>query len=277
MQKVRNLKRRGASLAAGVAALLMSFSCAQSRPSAESDQTGLADGVLSEVGKKTIYFAHQSVGYNILDGIGYYGGSALSLRDISSDVRGSFPEGPVFAHSTIGENTKPLEKLSDFAYRIENGIGGKADIAALKFCYVDFDRDTDAARLFEAYSSEIERLKGKFPGLTFVHFTVPLTVTKSDLKTRIKGLLGREPEGSAENLVRQRYNELIRSAYPGAVFDIARIESTRPDGAREEGLLGGERYYSLLDSYSTDGGHLNEYASRLAAREFLTLLSAINK
>lgn len=277
MQKVRNLKRRGASLVAGCAALIMSLSCAQSRPAAETEGSGVAEEVLSKLGKRTIYFAHQSVGYNILDGVGYYGGTALSLQDISADQGVSFPQGPVFAHSTIGENTKPLTKLSDFAYRIENGIGGAADIAALKFCYIDFDRDTDVDALFKAYSAEIARLQGKFPRLSFVHFTVPLTVTKRDLKTRIKGLLGREPEGAAENLVRQKYNELVRSAYPGAVFDIARVESTRPDGAREEGLLGGERYYSLLDSYTTDGGHLNEYASRLAAREFLTFLSTINK
>ncbi len=57
------------------------------------------------------------------------------------------------------------------------------------------------------------------------------------------------------------------------IFDLARIESTRPDGTRNEFDWNGQVAYSMLDAYSSDGGHLNEIGRRLAAEELIHTLS----
>ena len=35
----------------------------------------------------------------------------------------------IFAHSRVGKNTDPKSKVNEFVKFVENGIGGKADIA----------------------------------------------------------------------------------------------------------------------------------------------------
>lgn len=51
-------------------------------------------------------------------------------------------------------------------------------------------------------------------------------------KALVKRLLGRAPYGTVENVRREEYSRLLRQAYAGRepVFDLARVESTAPDG-----------------------------------------------
>ena len=119
-------------------------------------------------------------------------------------------------------------------------------------------------------------LKNKYPKTTFVHITVPLVTTKATWKTWIKKLIKKEFIWEYDNNVaRNKYNELVRKEYDGnePVFDLAKVESTYPDGKRAEFERNGERHYSLVPDYTHDGGHLNASGRKIVAEQLLILLA----
>ena len=160
---------------------------------------------------------------------------------------------------------------------LNNGIGGKLNIAFLKFCYVDINANTDVKKMFDSYKSAVEKLKKKYPNVIFVHFTAPLTTREKGIKTFAKKILGRKLRGYDDNLKRNEYNELLKSEYLGKepVFDIAKIESTFPSGKRNEFKKDGVTYYALCNEYTTDGGHLNKKGRKIVAEQLLILLATL--
>ncbi len=221
-----------------------------------------------------IYFGHQSVGYNIVDGLAQIKKEDPRIKlDIVELNEASRLSKPVFAHSEVGENEDTHAKMQDFSERLEKGIGASADIAFFKFCYVDVTRHSDIEALFAEYKKTMESLSKKYPRITFIHTTVPLTVSETSVRSVIKTVLGREDN----NVKRNRYNEMLRREYGGKapVFDIALAESTHPDGTRSSFTKGGATYYSLAPEYSDDGGHLNEQGQRAVAQELLVLLAKL--
>jgi hypothetical protein len=72
--------------------------------------------------------------------------------------------------------------------------------------------------------------------------------------------------------------ELLIKQYEGKepIFDIAKIQSTYPDGNRCTFSKFGERYYSMVPGYFSDGGHLNETSRKKVAEQFLILLAKLN-
>jgi hypothetical protein len=94
---------------------------------------------------------------------------------------------------------------------------------------------------------------------------------------KVKQLLGRPLKSTLSNIKREEYNQLIRSAFPKElVFDLARIESTRPDGKPENHPSGTNPVPALLPDYTYDGGHLNALGMKVVAVEFLNFLAAQN-
>ena len=88
--------------------------------------------------QKRIYFGHQSVGSNIVQGINMIAREYPFVR--LSVVEGdslSFFDTPVFAHSKAGDNQDPKSKTRALAQLMYQGVGEKVDIVLLKFCYVD--------------------------------------------------------------------------------------------------------------------------------------------
>ena len=79
---------------------------------------------------------------------------------------------------------------------MEHGIGGKADFAFLKFCFVDVNSNTDIENVLSDYKKTMSRLKSKYQDTTFIHFTVPLGTTKTTWKTWIKKLMGKRRSGN---------------------------------------------------------------------------------
>jgi hypothetical protein len=66
----------------------------------------------------------------------------------------------------------------------------------------------------------------------------------------IQGFEGRglitEAAGQADNVAGERFNALIRGEYAGHhLFDIAAIESTKPDGTRVSGSYDDQGYFAL--------------------------------
>ena len=233
---------------------------------------------LRTVSSVTVFFGHQSVGYNILDGIkDIYDGSDGVRINISETYSIEEAAKPVFAHGRIGKNGDPIGKIDAFTEYVEGGIGDEAQITFMKFCYVDFGPDTDYEALFQHYRNTMTRLREQFPKTTFIHLTVPLVTRETGIKATAKKLLGRSLSGTEDNLVRMRYNDELKKEYQGKepVFDIAGIESTFPNGERNVFSLDGEKYYALIPEYTTDGGHLNEKGRRVVAARLVQLLATV--
>jgi hypothetical protein len=79
------------------------------------------------------------------------------------------------------------------------------------------------------------------------------------------------------NILRNEYNQKLRKEYnkSGALFDLAKVESTYPDGRRSTFEKNGKSYYCLVPDYTDDGGHLNEIGRKMVAEQFLILLAEL--
>jgi hypothetical protein len=240
--------------------------------------SGIAPDDLAKVSGMKIFFGHQSVGMNILDGVpGVYAAHHMAAPPIEQDRTRAGQDGGFIDHAYIGENEKPLTKIQDFDTQMRSGLGQQVDVAMMKFCYVDITTHTDVTALFTRYRETMAALEQDFPDVTFVHVTVPL-MTEPGLLSRLKSwLTGSSRYGPAENAARERLNALIRREYAGDhLFDLAAIESTAPDGSRSAGTYRDQPYYRLYDGYASDSGHLNGEGARIAAAAWLQAIAQIS-
>jgi hypothetical protein len=230
--------------------------------------------------EKKIYFGHQSIGFNILAGVRdiMVENPLIKLNIVETQNSADF-ENPVFAHSTVGSNTKPKSKIDAFANILEKGIGEQADIAFFKFCYVDFHTRTNVETVFNEYKTTISHLREKFPQLRLIHSTVPLTSKQTGPTAWIKKAMGKSLRGYEGNIKRNQFNQLLKTEYEGKdpVFDLAKVESTFPNGKRSSFTKDGIIYYTLVPDYTDDGGHLNEIGRKIIAEQFLIFLANIVK
>jgi lysophospholipase L1-like esterase len=249
----------------------------------QSEQTFGADrlepGRLQALAGKTIFFGHQSVGQNIVEGARELAGALEmgGLRIVEAEQPDRVQPG-AFLHAHVGRNGDPASKVRDFSHYLEqvSSAGGTGpDFAFVKLCFVDIGIQTDVEEVFTMYKESMARLEAAHPQTTFVHFTVPLTVKSSGLKPLIKRVLGQPVYGVNDNIKREQYNQLVREYYDGKepVFDLAEIESTLPDGSRVAYRKGDSTYYALAKEYTGDGGHLNQAGRRIAAEHLLLFLA----
>ena len=238
---------------------------------------------LTAVARTRVFFGHFSVGMNVLNAIpGVYADHGVSAPPIEQGCAEPGPNGGFIAHQFIGENHKPQLKLEDFDRTMRGGMGRQVDVALMKFCSVDITTSTDVDALFARYRDTMGALERDFPNVTFIHVTVPLTTEPdlfTQLKTRLKTLLGRR-DGRAQpaNVARERLNALIRGEYAGRhLFDLAAIESTKPDGTRVSGRYDDQGYFALYDGYASDMGHLNAVGAPLAATAFLEAIAQASR
>ncbi len=229
----------------------------------------------SKLEKQKIYFGHQSVGNNMLDGIravmAEHPGIKLNIvetRDLASVGVG------VLAHSKVGKNEDPVSKTNDFVEIMDAGLGGKTDIAFHKYCYIDANGTTDVKKVFSNYREQINYLQLKYPATSFIHITMPLTTVQTGPKALIKKMLGKPVGGVDANMKRNEFNKLLIDTYKGnaPVFDLAKIEATRPDGTETTFKKDGVEYLSMFEDYTNDGGHLNKLGQKAIAEKFLIFL-----
>jgi hypothetical protein len=230
---------------------------------------------------KRIFFGHQSVGYNIIDGLTDI---AQERDDVKLDIvetreAAEFAR-PLFAHAQVGRNGDPASKIESFRGVVDGGLGDKVDIAFFKFCYVDVTRDSDPKKTFDSYRAAMEDLERRYPRIRFIHATVPLCSTpkgiEKNLKQSIKLLIGK-PGVLDDNVMRERYNKLLRDAYSGKepVFDLALIESINPEDLKCYAATKAGKVPVMAPEYTQDGGHLNIRGRRKAAEHLLVLLVRI--
>lgn len=232
--------------------------------------------VWREIAGKKIYFGHQSVGYNILNGVRQVlqQNPQIPLTIEETYDPDNFKSGTI-AQSQIGYNGNPKSKLDMFAYFTKAAGSDRADIMFFKFCYLDINKNTDVEAVFNDYKEKYAQLERQYPETTFIHLTVPLTTIQTGVKAMIKKVVGRPLGGVDDNIKRCEFNELLRATYAGKkpLLDIAALESTFPDGQRASFEANGKTYYHLVPEYTSDGSHLNAKASRMVAEKLLLTIA----
>lgn len=226
--------------------------------------------------RKKIYFGHQSVGENIIDGILSLPTSKVGGLAIKESFNSESFKDHNFLHSSIGKNGDPLGKIADFKKKIDSGMGRKADIAFAKLCFWDIQKTSDLDKIFSEYKTTVDGLKKEYPDTIFMHITVPLMSHSNGIMARIKRLF-RDDNGDLANIKRNELNNKILNEYQGKepLFDIAKFESTLPSGERVYFVKDGKNYYYLPDEYTQDGGHLNEKGRKFVAEQMLIELADV--
>jgi hypothetical protein len=225
--------------------------------------------------EKRIYFAHMSVGYNIINGIE----EVLRENNIDFPVREivkdsiTMPE-PGLYHSSIGRNGDPQLKMKSFKKICTNDlIEQKADIAMMKFCYADITKSTNIDTIFEEYLRTVEQIKAANPRITLVHSTVPLMAYQSNMKERLRNLLIGDKGNVNRNLLNRKILEYFAGKDP--VFDLAAIEASTASEKKCTFKYKGSAYLCMNPLYTNDGGHLNKRARKMIGCEFMSFLADV--
>lgn len=274
----RHSARRSAAAGALLAIGSGALACApEAAPPSPVEISAVLDSVSpaqwSALASRRVYFAHMSVGGNIVDGIAVLVRERpdLGLRLVRSSDPDSV-EGGALIHNFVGENGDPTGKCADFARIILSAQHRPVDVGAQKFCYADFGKQSDPDSVFAEYARRTEALRNQQPGLRIVHVTAPLLVSRFDVKDVARKILGKMT--SKEQLAKvRRFNDLLRARYAGVdpIFDLAALEAS---GGLPYTTLPADQ--SLAVSIATpDGGHLNEAGQRALAAHFLAFLATL--
>lgn len=201
--------------------------------------------------QRKVFFGHQSVGQNLVDGAKAIGFPFQSVDSGSAYDKATWGEGKV------DTNGNPQLKISSFkAFLQAKGIGNAVEVAGFKFCWIDFKSDTDGAALLGKYDDEVKALKAAFPKLAILHMTPPLTTDEPKL-----------------NEVRWKFGRSLLDRYKGdgLVVDLAEVISTKTDGT----VCAKKGTPRLCDEWSSDEGHLNGAGSERAAKAFVVALQRL--
>lgn len=230
---------------------------------------------LERIAGARILFGHQSVGRDVLEGL-----RALAQQCDRSvriaPLESALHDAPGIFSVHIGRNGDPASKCDAFADLLLRPDRPRYDIAMMKFCHADLSDATPLSpgALLECYDRMVTTLRSERPDVRLVHITMPLRARPSGVRTQLKRWLGRRVLADEANALRQNFNEGLRARYTDEpIFDLARVESTLPDGAHCSHTQQGRAVDSLARMYTHDGGHLNELGRRHAASALLDALS----
>lgn len=233
---------------------------------------------LETISRARIFFGHQSVGRDLLDGLEVLAGQqGVALRLVEGAPQDTLPG---LFHTKVGQNRNPQSKCEAFGkFLAENPIpeGRTWDVVAFKFCYVDLGgkvglTPTDLLGMYQAALAEVKKTQ---PGLRIMHVTVPLKSDPAGLKSRLSRWLGRGTANDADNILRNEFNRLLLAEYgKEPFFDLAEAESTLPDGRRTGFRQGDRAYYTLASEYTYDEGHLTAEGKAWVAKAFVRDLAA---
>lgn len=241
------------------------------------DGSGTKDAaeLLENVASLKIYFGHQSVGNDILDGVEQWENeTGVHLKKVESKDFSSVGDASL-VHFGVGSNTDPRSKIDDFVTLVEQIPLEDSPVAFFKLCYVDITGDTDIEPLYEYYKEKMLYLKESSPNIRFMVSTVPLKGRQKGIKAIVKKLLGRQPTGVLGNIKRNEFNERLIKEFKGVlpIFDLGGIESTRPDGTIETYSFKGYEYACMHKNYTYDYGHLTELGAKTLSYNLLAFLA----
>lgn len=205
----------------------------------------LTPAELTRLRSANVLWGHQSVGRDLI-------GGANALGFPFTTVSAAADYGRVhLGEALIAENRDPERKIRSFnELFVGRTIGSAVQVAAFKFCWIDFNSDTDLDALLTHYTQAVEQAQQRYPTVRFFHVTPPIT---SD-----------EPR---ENRIRVEFGRRLRERFAAraVVLDLSEIQSTRDDGSR----CVRDRAPVLCDTYRSDEGHFNPDGARRAAKAFL--------
>jgi len=231
--------------------------------------------VAAEIKLTSWFFAHASVGNNLLRGIEGLKGADPDLFQLSVSRTGEYPpddtESGVIYEIDRG-NPGALAKIELFeTYLAQNGWGLKVGAAVSKFCYIDdvkpdqtltaAENQQAARTLASDYVNSMENLESRFPAVSFVYTTMP--VTRDDL---------------AGNYMRLLFNNEVRgycAKNQKILFDIADIESHDQGGKARTGTYEQVPVEMLVFAYTNDGGHLSDRGQKQLAKGWYAVAAFI--
>ena len=252
-----------APVKAGLLVLAVAFLGFSSESNAQEQAVSLTKA--ERAAKQRVLFGHQSVGENILSGVRTLADEnnvKLTITESRSD-RGKTP---AIFQFMVGRNGDPLGKIKDFVST--SSSFADIDVAMVKICYVDLNRNSDATAVAKTYADAIKNLERAHPSTRFIAITSPLTVLPSGAKAWMKSLIrGRSPE-LADNAKRKDFNDYLRKEFDkDHLFDLATLEA-------EKAVDDGKEIEVMRPSLTDDGGHLNDAGQRLVGAAFIKLLAA---
>lgn len=227
---------------------------------------------LRVVAGERIFFGHQSVGRNVLAGMAQFSGEIRIVSGVPPDR----VDGPALMEAAVGRNGEPATKDRDFLTDIQH-MNRPGEIAMYKYCFTDISASSDPVAVFGQYRETLRMAEALHSGLRVIPMTMPITTAESGWKRLAKSLLGKTTDLEL-NRRRMRFNELLRREFSERpILDVARYESTYPDGSRHVRTMDGEQVEILADEYTTDGSHLNEAGRRWVAARFIAELAEIGR
>jgi hypothetical protein len=191
-----------------------------------------------------VFFGHQSVGWNTLEGVESLGGFTVD------EISGASSYGtPKIGHAYLDSNTQPLDKMQNFDVMMGR-IGSTVQVAGMKLCWIDFESGTNVTNLQNTYKATITKVKAAYPNVHLFHVTTPVKTDEASL-----------------NAMRLQYGDWLKNTYKNEaiVLDLAAVQSTQPNGAAC--TSGGTR--NMCAAYASDEGHLNATGQARAAKAFL--------
>tara|TARA_Y100001933_G_scaffold261055_1_gene314760 strand:+ start:21702 stop:22466 length:765 start_codon:yes stop_codon:yes gene_type:complete len=224
--------------------------------------TQLTPAQAQSIANQTWLFTHASVGGNMLKGM-----NALAREDADRYVfkiksfnaqnqtgLDQLQSGCVYHASRGNPGWQKKYDIFDSLIRTANPSATKL-VAMDKLCYIDQSADA------ETYLNMMAKLEKDFPAITFVYTTIPIKSNKN-----------------RQNLQRQQYNDTIRNYIRkkgGLLYDIADIEAHSPQGEAQTFKIDGKQCEAMCDSYTRDGGHLNDEGARQVALGWYAVALAI--
>ena len=256
-----------------VCAAVLAIGCG-SQPETTTLRPSDVKSDLEVLAKSRVYFGHQSVGQNLLDGLKSLSATHdVPLRIAEAPVT---DEAPGIVHAIVGRNREPQTKCDAFARFLTEQAAAHWDAAILKFCYADMGEggEQNPERVLDAYKAAVRSVRTARPDVLIVHATMPLQSEGLGKRDVISKFFGFGTSNDAHNVGRNKYNDLLRAEYKGEpLIDLAWAESTRPDGTRTGFHRDGEFIYAMAREFTYDEGHLTDAGKEWVAREFVRSLA----
>lgn len=220
---------------------------------------GYPPSVMEEIAQFRWYFAHASVGSDMMGGLDDLHASSGTFYRLQSAWAGDTPGDPVengFVFEYGRGNPGWQAKVDDFRAYVSNGWRfPKVNLVLDKMCYIDEAADVNY------YIASMTNLEARFPETQFIYATMPLTT-------------GEDWWNHQRNL----YNDALRAwvlAHNRVLFDIADIEAHDAAGTEYTYVYEGGTDQRLYDGNTSDGGHLNTQGRRQVARGFYAVCRAL--
>jgi lysophospholipase L1-like esterase len=255
-----------APVTAGLLALAVAFLVFSSEGNAQEQAVSLTKAEVEAASKQRVLFGHQSVGVNILNGVRTLA-DENNVKLTITESRSDQGKTPAIFQFSVGQNGDPLGKIKDFVGTAP--AFADIDVAMMKICYVDLNRNSDATAVAKTYADAIKELQRAHPSTRFIAMTSPLTAVPAGTKAWVKSLIRGSSPDLADNAKRKEFNDYLRKEFDkNHLFDLAALEAEK--AVAEDG----KEIEVTRPSLTNDGGHLNAAGQRLVGAAFIKLLAA---